>query len=73
MKHGLLPPDVLQDHDWDNDDTIKMEHHAVIMKGNKGELIDLHTGAVIATAAPGYEWYFAHGHPHICPEGWKGE
>jgi len=73
MPQNLLYPDALQDHDWANDNTIKMKFHAVIMKGNKRELKDLYTGAVLATAAPGYEWYFAHGHPHICPEGWKVE
>ena len=31
------------------------------------------TGEVVATIAPGYEFYFAHQHPHIAPVGFDTE
>ena len=31
------------------------------------------TGEVVATIAPGYEFYYAHQHPHIAPVGYDTE
>jgi len=49
------------------------DSHPIRVAATKTTLYDLDTGEIIAWVAPGFTFYWAHWHPHVCPDGWQGE
>jgi len=47
--------------------------HPIRMAATETTIYDMNTGKVIARVEPGYEFYWCHHHPHVCPKGWKGD
>lgn len=53
--------------DWDRGRQAKT--HPFRVRVTSSTIYNQETGEVVATAAPGYEFYYAHQHPHIAPVG----
>lgn len=53
---------------WDKDRQAKT--HPFRVRVTQTTIYNHETGEVVATAAPGYEFYYAHNHPHIAPVGY---
>lgn len=68
-KGNYLPKD-LANVDWSKEYFSVSHPVRVITDGRR--LIDYDSHVVIATLPPGYAWFFAHDHPHVCREDWDG-
>ena len=53
--------------DWDRGRQAKT--HPFRVRVTPSTIYNQDTGEVVATVAPGYEFYYAHQHPHIAPVG----
>lgn len=54
--------------DWDKGRQAKT--HPFRVRVTPTTIYNQDTGEVVATTAPGYEFYYAHQHPHIAPVGY---
>ena len=54
--------------DWDRGRQAKT--HPFRVRVTPSTIYNQDTGEVVATVAPGYEFYYAHQHPHIAPVGY---
>jgi len=64
---GFSLPKDLDYYDWIKE-SLAFLNHPIPVRGTRKELLDHDTGEVLARAADGYEFYWAHGHPHITKE-----
>ena len=56
---------------WDTDRQAKS--HPFRVRVTPTTVYNHETGEVVATAAPGYEFYYAHNHAHLAPIGYDTE
>ncbi len=70
-EQGNCSPDDLDSYAFEADRPASA--HPIRLAATKDTIYDRDTGEIVARVEPGYEIYWAHWHPHICPEGWRGE
>lgn len=66
---NAFTPAQLREIDWAAND--QSENHPVKVRTEPFAVYDLATGQAVATAAPGYRFYWCHGHIHIAQEQWN--
>jgi len=68
-RNGVLVDEELANFDWASADIRRLQH-VIQIHGDSQHLTHSETGEILATASPGYKWFFVHEHPHLVPEDW---